>query len=100
MSDTKQLYYDKGHGRFEWSGGRYPVALEAETSSAAYDAPWLEFYDLTPEELCKRWNNHERLIKTLENVVDGWSTGEDIFGPIQTARTLLASLKSEKGGEF
>lgn len=90
MSDTKQLYYDKGRGRFEWSGGRYPVALEAETSSAAYDAPWLEFDGLTPEELCKRWNNHERLVGLLDAAVSCHALDEDQWR--RKARTLLATL--------
>ena len=37
-------------------------------------------------------NYNHRLREALEDVVDEWACGDDIFGPIQKARTLLAEL--------
>lgn len=43
-------------------------------------------------------NNYERLREALRNVVDGWTSGDDVFGPIQKARALLQELDNLENG--
>ena len=94
MGKHTELMYDHDVGRFEWAGIRCKPAIEAEISSASYDAPWLEFGDIDPDELCRRYNNHARLVEALreaEAVLE--AAGE--FKASDKIAALLAQLDGE-----
>jgi len=105
MGKHTELMYDHDVGRFEWAGIRCKPAIEAEISSASYDAPWLEFGDIDPDELCRRYNNHARLVEALRdacgvmeafNRAPGATRDEWEFEcEVEEIKTLLAQIDGE-----
>lgn len=95
MSDKRKLIYNKVLGHFEWEGVRCKPALEADVSSGSYDVPWLEFSDLEPDELCKRYNHHAELVEMVQALAYEYylATGGDQHEP---AHKLLAKLDADQ----
>lgn len=93
-NDCTNLTWCEISGRFEWSGKRCKPAIEAEISSASYDVPWIEFGDLSPTEVCKRWNYHDKLILALTKVLEeGVNVGGDAF---EEGSNLIDELERTK----
>jgi hypothetical protein len=57
------------------------------------DSPW------NAATIAVAVNYHDRLREALGDVVDEWVYGDDIFGPIQKARALLAELDNLEGND-